>query len=347
MQKEIETLKLRLKEIEAQMAEPDFVMSENYVKTSQEYAQLKKIVEQWEDLQKAERQFAENEQIVTANEDAELVKIATEENSALSGKIQDLRFKIQDFLSPKNPLDTKSIIMEIRPAAGGEESALFGEELLRMYSRYGENKGYRVAPIDISYSDLGGIKSATLEISGLGAYSNFKYESGVHRVQRIPATESMGRVHTSTVTVAVLPEAEEVDLKIRPEDVRLDLFRSSGPGGQNVNKTETAVRLTHLPTGLIVSCQDEKSQLKNKEKAMKVLRSRLYELEREKLAKERGDARKGQIGTGDRSEKIRTYNFPQSRVTDHRVNQSFHNITAIMEGELEEIVGSLRKTERT
>ncbi|MBI2448098.1 peptide chain release factor 1 [Candidatus Microgenomates bacterium] len=346
MEKEIEALKLKLKEIEAQMAEPDFVMSENYVKTSQEYAQLKKIVEAWEDLQKAEKQFAGNEQIIIANEDPELVKIATDENKKLSERIQDLGFRIQEFLSPKDPLDQKSIIMEIRPAAGGEESALFGEELLRMYSRYGESKGYSVSPIDISYSDLGGIKSATLEILGLGAYSCFKYESGVHRVQRIPATESMGRVHTSTVTVAVLPEAEEVDLRIKPEDVRLDLFRSSGPGGQNVNKTETAVRLTHLPTGLIVSCQDEKSQLKNKEKAMKVLRSRLYELEREKLAKERGDARKSQIGSGDRSEKIRTYNFPQSRVTDHRVNQSFHNLPAIMEGELDEIVSSLREAEK-
>jgi peptide chain release factor 1 len=274
--------------------------------------------------------------------DPELKVLAEEDAAAAEKRMPELLKQMKSFLIPKDPDDSKSVIVEVRAGAGGEEASLFAAELLRMYIRFSEEQGWKTEILDVSNADAGGIKEASCRIEGRGVYGQLKYESGVHRVQRIPATEAKGRVHTSTVTVAILPEAEEVDISIRAEDLRIDTFRASGAGGQHVNKTESAIRITHIPTGVVVACQTERSQQKNRALAMSLLRSRLYAAEQERLAKERGELRSGQIGTGDRSEKIRTYNFPQDRVTDHRANANFSNIPGIMEGDLGKIITALR-----
>lgn len=319
---------------------------EKLKKVSQEHAELKDIVELILELEKVENELKQNKEIIEKERDQELKAMAEQELASLEQQSNDLKIKIEAELNPADPMDKKSIIMEIRAGTGGDESALFVADLFRIYSRFAERQGWTTNILNSSRIGIGGFKEIIFEIKGKYAYGNLKYEAGTHRVQRIPETEKQGRIHTSAVTVAVMPEAEEIDIEIKPEDIRIDTFASSGPGGQSVNTTNSAVRITHLPTDTIVSCQDQKNQHQNKAKAMQILRSRLLAKVDEERRNKEAKERKQQIGTGDRSEKIRTYNFPQDRITDHRIKKSWHSIDRIMDGEINGIIEELKKSKQ-
>ena len=339
LEKKLKEIQERYKEIEGKLSDPNIVNDmKAYKELSSDLKKLTPIVEKANEYENILRQIKENEELL---EDEELKELAKEELKELKERLSQLENEIKILLLPKDEADDNNVILEIRAGTGGEEAALFAADLFRMYSRFAERKGFKIEVLSKSMSDTGGFKEIIAEIKGKGAYSLFKYESGTHRVQRIPVTESQGRIHTSAATVAVLPEAEDIDVEINPEDLRIDVFRASGHGGQHVNTTDSAVRITHLPTGTVVSCQDEKSQYKNKEKAMKILKSRLYDLYRRQKEQERAEERRSQIGSGDRSERIRTYNFPQGRITDHRINLTLYKLDSIMEGELDEVIEAL------
>ncbi len=340
MFEKLESTAARFNEIEKLIADPEIMNNQKkYTELLQEYAQLKDLNEAYQEYKQLKEQEEETAALL---EDPEMKEMAQDEKERLDQALEAQAQKLKSLLVPKDPMDKKNIIMEIRAGTGGDEAALFAADLYRMYSRYAEHKGWKVEMISANEIEQGGFKEAIVAVKGSHVYADLRYESGGHRVQRIPATESGGRIHTSAATVAVLPEAEEADVEIHQNDLKVDVFRSSGPGGQSVNTTDSAVRITHEPTGLVVTCQDEKSQLKNKTKAMKVLRSRLLEAVEQKKNAERAALRKGQVGSGDRSERIRTYNFPQNRLTDHRINLTLYRLDAVMEGDLTELIEKLK-----
>lgn len=330
-------------DLEKRLADPDIMKDiSNYRNLMQERSHIEPIMEALHSLRELETQISEAEEMIAEEEDEELISMAKEEIDALKEQRDTIERQSKMLLVPPDPMEGKNIIMEIRAGTGGEEAALFAANLFRMYSHFAESKRWKIEIMSMNETGIGGFKEIVFSISGKDVYGNLRWESGVHRVQRVPETESGGRIHTSAVTVAVLPEAEETDIEIKQEDLKVDVMRSGGPGGQSVNTTDSAVRMTHLPTGLVVICQDEKSQIKNKAKALRVLRSRLYEMEEEKKARERADNRKSQVGSGDRSERIRTYNYPQNRLTDHRINLTLYKLELIMAGQLEEVVDALK-----
>ena len=337
----LESIEQKFIELEQQLSLPDiFSDQEKYKKISKAHSELAEIVTAFRQYKKVLAEIDENKELLK-DKDPEIRDLAAMELEGLKESKKELEERLKILLIPRDPLDEKNIILEIRAGTGGEEAALFAADLFRMYNRYAESRNWKVEIMDANETGTGGFKEIIASISGQQVYSRLKYESGVHRVQRVPVTESQGRIHTSAVTVAILPEAEEVDVKIEPSDLRIDVFRASGPGGQSVNTTDSAVRITHIPTGIVVSCQDEKSQHKNKAKALKVLRSRLLKIMQEEQKRELDASRKAQVGTGDRSERIRTYNFPQGRVTDHRINLTLYNLEAILEGKLDDIIDPL------
>ena len=344
MDEQLRQIELKYAQLEARSVQPDFYADPAAAAAAQrQLRQLRPLVTAWRQLQAL---LEQQEELQQAQQDPELRQLAREELQQLQEKLQQLRRELKLLLLPRDPDDERSVVMEIRAGVGGEESALFAHSLFRMYSMYAERRGWAVALMSSSQTELGGLKEAVFTVSGENVWARLKYESGVHRVQRVPQTESGGRIHTSTATVAVLPQPEPVEVQIRPEELQIDTFRSSGAGGQHINKTESAVRITHLPTGTVVECQAERSQIKNRETALRVLASRLYEAERSRAEAAQSAQRRSQVGTGMRNERIRTYNFPQKRVTDHRVNLTLYQIDAVMDGQLDEIIDALAADEQ-
>ncbi len=338
----LEQIEARYEELTHALASPEVIQdSAKYQKTAKAHSEIAPVVDKYREYKDLKRGIRDSRALVVHEKDAEMRAYAQEELDKLEARVRTVEEELKILLLPKDPNDEKNVILEIRAGTGGDEATLFAAELFRMYTRYAETQGWKVEVVSTSESTVGGLKEVIATIQGERVYSRLKYESGVHRVQRVPQTEQQGRIHTSAVTVAVLPEAEEVDVKIDPKDLRVDTFCSSGPGGQSVNTTYSAARITHIPTNTVVSCQDEKSQIKNREKAMRVLRSRLYEMELQKQQEALAKERRAMVGTGDRSEKIRTYNFPQNRVTDHRISLTIHRLPEVMDGRLQDLIEAL------
>jgi peptide chain release factor 1 len=344
----LQSLERRFQDLEKLLGDPKVIrVQEEYQKYRKEHADLAPLVQAFRRYQQIQRELTDNQVLLREETDEEFKALAREEIQSLKAQLSALEEELRLLMLPKDPNDDKNVLLEIRAGTGGEEAALFAADLFRMYSRLAERKGWQMEVLSHSETGIGGFKEIIASIAGDRVYSQLKYESGAHRVQRVPVTESQGRIHTSAVTVAILPEAQEVDVQISPEELRVDVFRSSGPGGQSVNTTDSAVRITHLPTGLVVTCQDEKSQHKNKAKALKVLRSRLLDLKQQELQHQIAQDRKSQVGSGDRSERIRTYNFPQSRVTDHRIGLTLYRLEALLDGDLDELLRALTTHYRT
>ena len=344
----LEDLLVRLEEILSELNEPGVANDPaRFQKLMKEQSELQPIVDAYKEYKACQQTVEESLMMLDEESDEEMREMLKEELADAKSRIEELETELKILLLPKDPNDSKNVIVEIRAGAGGDEAALFAAEIYRMYVKYAESRRWKTELMSLNENGIGGFKEVTFMINGAGAYSRLKYESGVHRVQRVPETESGGRIHTSTITVAIMPEAEEIDFQRDLNDCKFDVFRASGNGGQCVNTTDSAVRLTHIPTGIVISCQDEKSQLKNRDKALRVLRSRLYDMELQKRHDEEAEARRSQVGTGDRSEKIRTYNFPQGRVTDHRIKLTLHRLDTILNGDLDEIIDSLIAADQT
>ena len=344
----LEDLLVRLEEILSELNEPGVANDPaRFQKLMKEQSELQPIVDAYKEYKACQQTVEESLMMLDEESDEAMREMLKEELADAKNRIEELETELKILLLPKDPNDSKNVIVEIRAGAGGDEAALFAAEIYRMYVKYAESRRWKTELMSLNENGIGGFKEVTFMINGAGAYSRLKYESGVHRVQRVPETESGGRIHTSTITVAIMPEAEEIDFQLDLNDCKFDVFRASGNGGQCVNTTDSAVRLTHIPTGIVISCQDEKSQLKNRDKALRVLRSRLYDMELQKRHDEEAEARRSQVGTGDRSEKIRTYNFPQGRVTDHRIKLTLHRLDTILNGDLDEIIDSLIAADQT
>ena len=341
-------IKKKFEELTQQISQPDVIANQSlWTKLVKEHSSLTGIVEKYDEWKKTDENLAGALELVEIETDEEMLEMLKMEIHELKQKRIDLEEELKILLLPKDPNDDNNVIVEVRAGAGGDEAALFATEIKRMFYRYAERQRWKIDEIDVNESELGGTKEATFSVIGTGAYSKLKFESGVHRVQRVPATESQGRVHTSTITVAVLPEVDDIEITIDEKDLKIDTYRSGGAGGQHVNKTESAIRITHLPTGIVVACQDERSQIKNREKAMKTLKSKLYDHFQSQAEKEYSEARRMQVGTGDRSERIRTYNFPQGRVTDHRIGLTLYSLDTFMDGDIEEMIEALRLADQT